>query len=78
MKKNITTFVYPIGTTVEFGDSAQKIIIGQIAAINIRKTYTIYEINYWLLDDLKTIYLSEDHFKILNKPEKKEIGFKNI
>lgn len=67
--------ILPIETKVEFGDPTQKIIVGWISAATIRKRSTIYEINYWLLDDLKTIWLHEDRFKVITETKKHIIGF---
>lgn len=68
--------LYNIGTLVQFGDVAQKQMTGHISAITIRKTYVIYEISYWLLDDLKIIWLNEDQFIVKDTLKTNEIGFK--
>jgi len=68
--------LYNIGTLVQFGDAAQKQMTGHISAITIRKTYVIYEIAYWLLDDLKTVWLSEDQLIVKDTLKTNEIGFK--
>lgn len=70
------TNVFNIGTVVQFGDISQKQMTGFISGITIRKTYVIYEISYWLLDDLKLIWLGEDHFTVKDTSKNKEIGFK--
>jgi len=68
--------LYNIGTLVQFGDAAQKQMMGNISAITMRKTYVIYEITYWLLDDLKTVWLNEDQFIVKDGLKNNEIGFK--
>lgn len=68
--------IYRIGTVVEFGDPTQKTITGKITAVTIREKYQLYEISYWLFDDLKTIGLYEESFTVKDNNTKKEIGFK--
>lgn len=70
------TNVYNIGTVVQFGDISQKQMTGFISGITLRKTYIMYEISYWLLDGLKLIWLTEDHFIVKDTSKSKEIGFK--
>jgi uncharacterized protein YbcV (DUF1398 family) len=67
--------VLNIDTIVEFGDPNQKKVNGWITAVNIRKTNVLYEISYWLLDDLKCIWLPEHLLTIKDSSKKIKIGF---
>ena len=67
-----------IDTVVEFGDPNQKKINGWITAINIRKKTISYEISYWLLDDLKCVWLPESLFIVKDDSKKTKIGFNPI
>jgi hypothetical protein len=70
MKEEIR--VLKVGTPVKFGED--NMVSGKITAITIRETHIFYEISFWKLDELKTIWLDEKEI-VVTKPHRMVIGF---
>jgi hypothetical protein len=66
--------VLSLKTKVSFGENKE--YKGEITAITVRSHIVVYEISYWKGEEFKTIWLSEEYFKVSNKERKENVlGF---
>jgi hypothetical protein len=62
-----------LDTRVKFGENYE--FKGEISAITIRKNIIMYEVSFWKGDEPKTLWLREEHLKLIKKETMQKIGF---